>query len=1209
MDMVRQLTEGEIINGSSPEEEHPSSEAIDEGPNSRPPSRSSSGSRRHTPVMPSLQYSKDDLMKYSTTGLSKSWPSCLDPAFNNPTGKWDPERWFMGNRNDRVPPLEDSRPKRDRTDEGLVSHSKRKSSDPKERIKEEKDDIVLSPQRRSFGTGCHVIPQSSLARRPGSPIDREPDSYGREPSRRIGSGRLMRDQRDWEQEYGYNNSRGDRRDRFNQDDSDKDMRRYSNSRYNRNDRRSNRNRIDEVEPEWFSGGPTSQSETIELVGFEDPQNDGEGRKKKKRSKQTSRRSSLKSDEGDKPEPVSSDDKEKSSQKKAESKADDSKKIISEVKETDDPHEAKPASSFDLEELFKMDWIPGLIPNEAPIETTNKDMGCSRFSQWFRKDSPLHDIPGSDNNSRRSSLHEELVANVLNSIAEPQVSIPSPIPNTSGNYFAPISPALSQSSGYALPQTSHNTSKDIMELLQSANSNSEVNERHAPKESMRTVRELEADLKRIVLGNDKKKPPEEKSAFDKLLQHMSDSPQTASLSMGPLDKSKVLSEKDLLQDMLSGPPRRSPMQQSFHMFDEKHPLFKVPSGIPSQFPQQNQHQQQQNSQNDAFANLIHQKQQEQHLQQMQEQQMRMQQMKQQQMQHNHQHQQNPQQQGFTVDMLAKLLCPPTTQAPAVSPASPGFQNAQSVNNSIQFQRQRELLSSLLKQQHPMNPPNLLQPVAQQQRRCPSAKDVPIQQTLTLPTLGISPRQSPLPNDAMAMNSQGRIPSPLVFGQQPPALSHAPAPIHPAALAQAMNSVSPNTLQVQNPVVLQRVPSPQELAVHTQSILQNALIKRKLEEQKENFRKRQEAQRTSSPVPPNKNGMSTSPLKGLSPTIAFTPTSVMRKIQSEKTENKEQKVQQQNGTNDMRMPDSFHKQNSMPNSSNPIDASSFNSSNNMFSNSQQNMPRAVHGPARPIMSGMNSVGQPMQMPGQGRPIVKVGMGQSVNAGADLGRPAMPTSKAIVTHNKQFMAGNSQVHDMDPAAYTWQSQMSRQQALPQQLQMAATYAALNRPQMNHPHNMMRPMAPNAQPPTAPSSFPLMRNAPVQNPIRAQTGSMNPQLNHQLNQLAALQMQRGAMDSRQLQALAQSQRIHPSALQHILMNAQNPVAAAQAQVGFPGNRDGKHLLPGQPGNKRQSPVNLAKWFGNDVLKQEMPQMPPPIPQKAVLVEEIERQQQSVHN
>lgn len=64
-----------------------------------------------------------------------------------------------------------------------------------------------------------------------------------------------------------------------------------------------------------------------------------------------------------------------------------------------------------------------------------------------------------------------------------------------------------------------------------------------------------------------------------LQHMSDSnhPQTSSLSMGPLDKSKALQEQDLLQDMLSG-PRRSPMQQQpFQMFEEKHPIFKVPSG--------------------------------------------------------------------------------------------------------------------------------------------------------------------------------------------------------------------------------------------------------------------------------------------------------------------------------------------------------------------------------------------------------------------------------------------------------------------------------------------------------------------------------------------------------------------------------------------------------------------------------------------------------
>lgn len=40
---------------------------------------------------------------------------------------------------------------------------------------------------------------------------------------------------------------------------------------------------------------------------------------------------------------------------------------------------------------------------------------------------------------------------------------------------------------------------------------------------------------------------------------------------------------------------------------------------------------------------------------------------------------------------------------------------------------------------------------------------------------------------------------------------------------------------------RVPSPQELIVHTQQIMHAALIKKKLEEQNENYRKRQEMQR--------------------------------------------------------------------------------------------------------------------------------------------------------------------------------------------------------------------------------------------------------------------------------------------------------------------------------------------------------------------------------
>jgi eukaryotic translation initiation factor 4E transporter len=41
--------------------------------------------------------------------------------------------------------------------------------------------------------------------------------------------------------------------------------------------------------------------------------------------------------------------------------------------------------------------------------------------------------------------------------------------------------------------------------------------------------------------------------------------------------------------------------------------------------------------------------------------------------------------------------------------------------------------------------------------------------------------------------------------------------------------------------QRIPSPRELQYHTQSIMQNALIRKKLEEQRENYRKRQEQEK--------------------------------------------------------------------------------------------------------------------------------------------------------------------------------------------------------------------------------------------------------------------------------------------------------------------------------------------------------------------------------
>lgn len=91
--------------------------------------------------------------------------------------------------------------------------------------------------------------------------------------------------------------------------------------------------------------------------------------------------------------------------------------------------------------------------------------------------------------------------------------------------------------------------------------------------------------------------------------------------------------------------------------------------------------------------------------------------------------------------------------------------------------------------------------------------------------------------------------------------------------------------------QRIPSPRELQVHTQNILQRALIKKKLEEQQENYRKKQEMQlqqqqQQQSPSgggsSNNNNGNVGSVTKSISsPTpLAFTPTSVLRKMTADK-----------------------------------------------------------------------------------------------------------------------------------------------------------------------------------------------------------------------------------------------------------------------------------------------------------------------------------------
>lgn len=72
-----------------------------------------------------------------------------------------------------------------------TSHFSAFSLDPRERLKEDDLDVVLSPQRRSFGGGCqgNAAPHT---RRPISPLEnKENDSLRMGGSRRIGSGRII----------------------------------------------------------------------------------------------------------------------------------------------------------------------------------------------------------------------------------------------------------------------------------------------------------------------------------------------------------------------------------------------------------------------------------------------------------------------------------------------------------------------------------------------------------------------------------------------------------------------------------------------------------------------------------------------------------------------------------------------------------------------------------------------------------------------------------------------------------------------------------------------------------------------------------------------------------------------------------------------------------------------------------------------------------
>ncbi|XP_040460768.1 eukaryotic translation initiation factor 4E transporter isoform X4 [Falco naumanni] len=337
------------------------------------------------------RYTKEELLDIKERPYSKRRPSCLSEKYDS-DGVWDPEKWHASlyPTSGRTSPVESFKKDLDLDRTSLM----RRIVDPRERVKEDDLDVILSPQRRSFGGGCHVTAAIS-SRQAGSPLEKENDGVRVIGGRRIGSGRIIssrnfdKDHRGGEKEL--RDSR-DARDRDRERDyKDKRFRReFGDSKRVFGERRRNDSYTEE-EPEWFSAGPTSQSETIELTGFDDKilEEDHKGRKRTRR-----RTASLK-------EGVECNG--------GVAEEDEVQTVLASETPTDQevPREAvlqEPApGEFDFNEFFNLDKsVPGLA---SMIEDVlgEGSVSASRFSRWFSNPSRS----GSPSSSLRSTPHEEL----------------------------------------------------------------------------------------------------------------------------------------------------------------------------------------------------------------------------------------------------------------------------------------------------------------------------------------------------------------------------------------------------------------------------------------------------------------------------------------------------------------------------------------------------------------------------------------------------------------------------------------------------------------------------------------------------------------------------------------------------------------------------------------------------------------------------------
>uniref|UniRef100_A0A3Q1AZJ2 Eukaryotic translation initiation factor 4E nuclear import factor 1 n=1 Tax=Amphiprion ocellaris TaxID=80972 RepID=A0A3Q1AZJ2_AMPOC len=435
------------------------------------------------------RYTKEKLLEIKELPISNERPECLSEKYDS-DGVWDPEKWHASlyPTSERSSPVEGF--KKDYVDDRVPL--KRRIPDPRERLKEDDLDVILSPQRRSFGGGCQGnAALAPHARRPISPLEnKENESLRLGGARRIGSGRIIA-ARAFEREARVEKERERERDfkdkRFRRDFGDKRV--FSERR--RNDSYA------EEEPEWFSGGPTSQSETIELIGFDDKILEDDKRRSKRSRKRTESVKEVVECNG--------------------GQAEEQDGGLQSTADQEVPHpDVLPEQStgdFDFNEFFNLEkTMPGLasmiedVLGEGPVS-------ASRFSQWFSSNlSPS----GSRSSSLRSTPHEELekLAGL-----DPRCTSPSQGP---ASYFTPIQSSECKEKVDIL-ELLHKAKIDLKPLLSTLSVNKARLRESTHSGVVLSLEEVEGEMKGMKLGSEpqvrKVPPPQRGNGTPFMAEHL------------------------------------------------------------------------------------------------------------------------------------------------------------------------------------------------------------------------------------------------------------------------------------------------------------------------------------------------------------------------------------------------------------------------------------------------------------------------------------------------------------------------------------------------------------------------------------------------------------------------------------------------------------------------------------------------------------------